>query len=90
MPPPEKLWILSQGRGFGREDRCEHGGGTQRESSTLVRKHPDFHFGSDTEGKVTAQQSSKLSKHFANMCSIPSNVGTEMEIQKAEPGKKIP
>lgn len=47
-----------------------------------------LHLGSDTEGKVTAQQSSKLSEHFANICSIPSNVGTEMKIQKAEPRKK--
>ena len=64
--------------------------GGLKENQALWSGSIHFHFGSDTEGKVTAQQSSKLSKHFANMCSISSNVGTEMEIQKAEPGKKIP
>ena len=85
MPPPEKLWILSQGRGFGREDRCEHGGGLRikhfgQGASTFILNH--------TEGNVTAQQSSELTEQFANMCSIPSKLGTEMKSQKAEPGKE--
>ena len=85
MPPPEKLWILSQGRGFGREDRCEHGGG-------LRIKH--FGQGASTfilnqTLRARSQPSSlQLSEHFANMCSIPSKVGTEMKSQKAEPGKE--
>lgn len=81
------LWILLQGRGFGREDRCEYGGG-RKENQAFWSGSIHLHLGSDTEGKVTAQQSSKLSEHFANICSIPSNVGTEMKIQKAEPRKK--
>lgn len=91
MLPPEKLRILSQGRGPGREDRRTMEGGSReiktcgQEASTFVPGQP----WTDAEDEVTALQSSfKLSKHFPNKSLLPTKVATEMWIQRAKANKQ--
>lgn len=91
MLPPEKLQILSQGRGPGRNDRRTMEGGSRqikscgREASTFVPGQP----WTDAEDEVTALQSSfKLSKHFPNKSLLPTKGGTEMWIQRAKANKR--
>lgn len=88
--PPEKLRILSQRRGSGRED-CRTAEADSREIGKLravgARHLLSSLMGSwtDAEDKVTAlQSSSELPKRFPNECPVPANVGTETWVQTVD------